>query len=556
MALALALAGCASPDVRQDKVHDRIGEELRQSANDLRAREAAEQALLPKLQVESPAAQEKEHRFDLSVVNAPVQQVFMAIVNGTRYNMLMSPEVAGALTLNLKDVSVREALDAIREIYGYEYRIQGNRITIEPNTMQTRIFQINYLAAVRGGDSELRVTSSSLSNANSGQSTTTAGSGATSTPTGAGTSTASVSNTASRIRTTSVNDFWGGMSAALTAILGNAEGRSVVVNPLSGVIVVRALPRELRAVESYLRANQAVIERQVMLEAKIIDVQLSESYQAGINWAGFGKGNNSSSLIGGATTGTSLAANGSGVTLTTSSSDTLTTGTAGSVIASALGKGFFGLAFQTSNFAALLSFLESQGTVSVLSSPRVATLNNQKAVLKVGTDDLFVTNVTSNTTTTTTGTTSSPTVTLQSYFSGISLDVTPQIDDEGNIILHVHPAVSTVTEKEKTIDLGSQGTYTLPLASSAVNESDSIVRARDGYIVAIGGLMSQSQSRDRSGLPGTSTPLLGQRTNSLAKRELVILIKPTVIRDEKPSIADIEATEERIRGLKPLDPPL
>jgi MSHA biogenesis protein MshL len=233
-----------------------------------------------------------------------------------------------------------------------------------------------------------------------------------------------------------------------------------------------------------------------------------------------------------------------------SGAGTIIPGAGGLIAASALGKGFFGLAFQSANFAALLNFLESQGSVSVLSSPRIATLNNQKAVLKVGTDELFVTNVTSSTTTTTTGSVSAPSVTLQPYFSGISLDVTPQIDEDGNIILHVHPAVSTVTEKEKVIDLGALGIYRLPLAASSINETDSIVRVQDGNIVAIGGLMRQEQSSDRSQLPGATGAVanaLGQRSSALRKRELVILIKPTVIDNDRAWTQDIKDVQERVR---------
>jgi len=179
-------------------------------------------------------------------------------------------------------------------------------------------------------------------------------------------------------------------------------------------------------------------------------------------------------------------------------------------VADALGKGFYGVAFQSASFAALLTFLETQGDVRVLSSPRIATINNQKAVLKVGRDELFVTNITTNQTSSGNTTTSSPTVTLQPFFSGIALDVTPQIDDNGSVMLHVHPTVSVVTENAKPIDLGTLGRYTLPLASSAINETDSIVRVRDGEIVAIGGLMQQESSLDRSGVPGLSTaPVVG-----------------------------------------------
>ena len=125
----------------------------------------------------------------------------------------------------------------------------------------------------------------------------------------------------------------------------------------------------------------------------------------------------------------------------------------------------------------------------------------------------------------------------RAFVQGIALDVTPQIDDNGSVMLHVHPTVSVVTENQKPIDLGTLGRYTLPLASSAINETDSIVRVRDGEIVAIGGLMQQDSSMDRSGVPGLSdAPLVGglfrQKSQSRSKYELVILIKPTVVTDE------------------------
>jgi MSHA biogenesis protein MshL len=216
----------------------------------------------------------------------------------------------------------------------------------------------------------------------------------------------------------------------------------------------------------------------------------------------------------------------------------------------------FGLAFQTGSFAALLNFLESQGAVQVLSSPRIATLNNQKAVIKVGTDEFFVTNVTTTTTAAGNTTTVSPTITTQPFFSGIALDVTPQISDADQITLHIHPSVSEVTDKTKIVNLGTLGTFTLPLASSNINESDTIVRVQNGTIAAIGGLMRQRQTNNRSGLPGTSGPLLGTlfgtRDQQLTKSELVILLKVTVIRGDAAWQQEAQELNERMLNLRPV----
>jgi len=184
----------------------------------------------------------------------------------------------------------------------------------------------------------------------------------------------------------------------------------------------------------------------------------------------------------------------------------------------------------------------------------VATINNQKAVLKVGTDDFFVTNVSTTSSTSGTNTTVTPTITVAPFFSGIALDVTPQIDDSNNIILHIHPSVSNVVEKNKVIDLGTLGSFTLPLASSDVNETDTIVRVTDGNIVAIGGLMRQRSSSDRSQVPVVGDmPGIGnlfrQRDNSSSKSELVILLKPTIIHGDRNWQEDLIQTRDRIRAM-------
>ena len=514
----LLLAGCATSSGR-NQTADSIQREMNQAAQDSAQPSKPEEvnnALLPPLAVGMPKVDNKslDTKFDLTVNNTPAGQVFMAIVSGTRYSMLLHPDVSGNISLNLKDVTVFEALEAIREMYGYDYKIDSTRIYIQPLTLQTRIFQVNYLTAQRNGTSSLRVASGSVSDAPAGGAPGTAfptGVTGQSSPAGA---TGQAQNS-SKVTMTSKSDFWDELEKSLTAIVGNDKGRSVVVSPMSGVIVVRAMPDELRNVTAYLKASQISIERQVILEAKIVDVQLNDSFQSGVNWSAFNNNPNSRTSVGQLSPGTSLATAGA-------ITNGLITATPGASLASlaATGSGtLFGLAFQTSNFAALLNFLESQGSVHVLSSPRIATLNNQKAVLKVGTDDFFVTNVSTTTTTGAGAATTTPSVTLQPFFSGIALDVTPSIDENGEIILHVHPSVSQVSTVTTNVNLGSAGgSLSLPLASSSVSETDSIVRARNGQIVAIGGLMSQSASNDNSGLPGLPKSVFGQTNQRSAKR--------------------------------------
>ena len=544
------LAGCAAPNSR-NQTAEAIQREMKQAVQ-VSAQpgepDAVSKALLPPLAVGMPMVDNKplEARFDLTVNNTPVNQVFMAIASGTRYSMLLHPDVSGSISLNLKDVTMFEALEAIHEMYGYDYKLDGTRIYIQPIALQTRIFQVNYLTGERTGSSSLRVVSSSVSSSGAGGSP--AGTTGTSTTTSGGTS---QGGDGSKVSMSSKSDFWDELSKSLQLIVGNEKGRSVVISPMSGVIVVRAMPDELKSVAAYLKASQISIERQVILEAKIIEVQLNDGFQSGVNWAGFG------SLKTSPTSRGSFGQVGAGATLSPNAADGTATTIAnlalsalpGAALASGMAGSLFGLAFQTNNFAALLSFLETQGNVHVLSSPRIATLNGQKAVLKVGTDEFFVTNV-STTTTTGTSTTSTPSVTLQPFFSGISLDVTPRIGQDNEIILHIHPSVSLVSTVTKTVDVGGTGgTLNLPLASSSISESDSIVRARDGQVVAIGGLMRQATFEDRSGLPGLPKTVLGQTSQRSEKRELIILLKPTVVDNDKDWSDDITHSRDRFNGL-------
>lgn len=532
------LAGCAADrPMRTPDVSAAIKAELGAST----ASQAAPAKAVPASVSESLAepgatvVPVQDPRIDLLINNAQVRDVFLAIVADTRYSMLMHPDVKGTISVTLRGVTVKEALEAIRDVYGFDFKIEGRRITVFPPTLQTRVFTVNYPNSQRVGASDLRVSS--------GGSTGNAASGTGSTATGSG-SGAQTQQQSSSVSTSSKTDFWGEMANAVRTMLGNGEGRTVITSPHAGIIMVRAMPEELRQVEKFLKAAQVAVERQVMLEAKIISVELRDGYQSGVNWAALGSNVDGTAAIGvlGAGTTNSVFPAGTNVV-----SDVV------SLPSAAVGGGLFGLALAATQFQAVMGFLETQGDVQTLSSPRVATLNNQKAVLKVGTDELYVTNIsggTANSTSTSTSgsSTTMPTVTLTPFFSGISLDVTPQVDDGSTITLHIHPSVTTVTEKSKQIDLGTVGNYKLPLASSSVNETDTLVRIPDGAIVAIGGLMQMESARSASGMPGTTDKafswLFGNKSATGRKREVIVLIKPTIIRTQ----ADWEAQTDRARA--------
>src|SRR5690242_6112450 len=584
--LTVLLGSCVQPQVVTKQVDAGILAEVDNASKQARSSqpEAVREALLPPLRAEIPKLPGApiEPRFDLVVNAAPAQQVFMSIVSGTRYSMVVNPAVRGAISVNLKDVTVREALEAIREVYGYEFRIDGTRIYVEAAGLQTRVYHVNYLIGLRSGRSDVRVSSGAVSGNVQGSGGAPGAAPIAIAP-GASTggqlmspvlgavglsSIATTSLDASRVSMVSQSDLRNEIALSLRALVGSGEGRNVVVSPQSGVVVVRALPYELRTVEKYLKAIRISVERQVMIEAKVVDVTLNQDYPAGINWAAFSARGLSGGQVSQGTVLQKSPAPGTPTPLTTGATVTgtpdaltVTAPTLGSLPGANLvnftnpAASLFGLAFQTRNFAALINFLETQGTVQVLSSPRVAALNNQKAVLKVGTDQFFVTNITGTPITSPNGVVTSVqiTPTFNSFFSGVSLDITPQIDEDGNILLHIHPLVSDVTNDPVQFNFGVGGAQDIPLAKSSINETDTLVRAQDGNIVALGGLMQMSVTTQKSGVPGLQDiPGLGaafrSTTRTTVKRELVILLKPTVIKGEKEWEEDLQQARERLQA--------
>lgn len=560
---AVLLAGCQTAPQHKPETRNAIEAEMKAAVEQRKAARAPDnvmQALVPGGGQGKPAAARRaEQRFDLVFNNASIYQVFEAIAAGSNRSFIVPPGINNSVALNLRDVTAVEALDVLREIYGFEYRVSGNRIFVEPAVLQTRIFQVSYPSGRRVGSSDTRVISGSVSNVNA----STNASGATTT------GQQSTITEGSQVTTSTDADFWRELDASLKAIVGADGGRQIVLSQHSGVLVVRAMPKELREIEAFLRSSKLSIERQVMLEAKIVEVTLNEGYESGINWASLtGSGNHRLSVgsdpsrinVPGSIGRQYGIQNGSIVTTVDASTTpvTVTPSTLGQIVGTPLSNatgGVLSMAFTTNNFYGLLSFLETQGQVHVLSSPRVAALNNQKAVLRVGTDDFFVTNISTTTTASATSTVTTPSITVQPFFSGISLDVTPQIDADGMVTMHVRPSVSNVVEKAHVVNLGTLGNFNLPLASSTVNETDTVVRVQDGNIVAIGGLMQQTQSSEKDQVPfAGDAPVVGnlfkQNTRSLKKTELVFLIKPTIVKTDADWRADLARTEERISNMR------
>lgn len=547
----LLLSSCASqPEAKKVSALDQMINDAfqsKQTATTSTEQTASEKeiasALLPDINLSAPGAGsiDVEPRFDIKVHRAKVRQFFIGLVEDSSYNMILHPKVKGRITLDLKNVSVADVMEVVRDVYGYDFEQTKTGYSVFPNSMRTRIFTMNYLNVNRSGGSQMSVSSGQVTES-------VTGTGATAS------TTQSISG--SSINTESKSDFWNELKESLTALVGNKKGRNVVVSPQSGMVVVRAMPHELRAVEKFINKTQSFVQRQVIIEAKILEVELNERFQSGINWAALQTSGADSALIG--QTGGGSIFGGSGITGIAGNTGDLNpsalsqiTGTA----ASAFG-GMFSLALNVGNdFSAFIELLKTQGDVQVLSSPQISTVNNQKAVIKVGKDEFFITDVESNTSTTTATATTQSNVELTPFFSGVALDVIPQISESGEIILHIHPTVSTVTEKIKDISISSGTSLSVPLAVSTIRESDSIIRAKSGQVVIIGGLMQNTVEERVSKVPLLGDiPLLGalfRHTQEITKKsELVILLKPIVMDSDQQMDEYVRNVKSRFKQIR------
>ncbi len=497
--------GAATPSATEREVPASVRAELRETMG---------------VRDESVRSMLEEPRFSVQARQMVATDFFAQLTDESPYSLVVHPDVRGLISVNLRDVTLQETLDVVQDIYGFDIRREGRVYRVYPAGLRTETLTLDYLALRRYGISQTQITAGGVVDNNSNNSNRRGQSSSgldgsysgRDNINGQGLQNSNNSGSAlgsgqagSSISTTSETDFWTGLQALLQGIIGEGEGRNVVVSPQAGLATIRALPVEIRAARDFLHSAEKSLQRQVVLEARIVEVTLSDQYQQGVDWSRI------TSKI------------GSGVSEFTFSGANVDAGSLGGVL---------GLSFRNQTFGGMVELLSTQGQVQVLSSPRVTATNNQKAVIKIGEDEYFVTDV-STTTVTGTATTSTPNIQLTPFFSGIALDVTPQIGDSGQITLHVHPSVTETTEQEKVISL-NQERFVLPLARSNIRESDTIIRARDGEVVIIGGLMQTGYSEDVSQVPFLgSIPFLGElftnRRQRETKKELVIMLRPTIV---------------------------
>jgi MSHA biogenesis protein MshL len=449
-------------------------------------------------------------RLNISVHNLDAREFFMGLVVDSNANMVVHPDVQGTISLTLTEVTLEQVLTTVHKVYGYDYKKMDIGYIIYPASAQTKIFKIDLLDITRKGKSSTHVTFGQSAQNSDSSSTDSSSENSGSTSGG------------SIITQTDAN-FWGELEQSLYALIAGNPEASIALNKQTGVIVARAKPMQLLEIERFIDATQAQSQRQVILEAKFIEITLDDSHQDGVNWSSIAKESGRAFL-------TSVAPLPS--------------------IASQV-KDVFTTQVQFGDFTAYVELLATQGKTKILSSPRISTLNNQKAIIKVGKDEYFITDISSDNTSSASTTTTTQDVTWTPFFSGIALDVTPQINDRDEVTLHIHPSITLVETQDKRFIANGQDNQ-MPMALNTMRESDSIVQAKNGQVIVIGGLMQTIRSESKNGIPWLSElPYLGWlfRTNTGVgkKTELVILLKPTVIKDEHSWDQDLTDSKRRLK---------
>jgi len=560
VALALVLAACGTRPIAQPDAH----REPETSRADVIPQPVRSVPLPP-----APVAREPEIRYSVVVVNQPVRDVLLAMARETKINFDINPGIEGTVTLNAVDQTMKQILTRMARQVDMRWEQDGQTITVMPDTPYLHNYRVDYVNMTRDVSETVGIATQVISGQVGG---TASGPG-------------SANNSTLTVTNTSKNRFWetlernikdllretdkqlpegstetyvrsrgqaqsaaaGGSGTTTTrranAITGGVttlqqpsesattqanesveqrltfrEAASVIVNPETGIVSVRATSRQHEKVQQFLDLVAGSSRRQVMIEATVVEVTLNDNYQAGIDWS-------------------SLAINGLGYTITQAFVPPDLPSTPNQLANSA-----FTIHYNNPNAAVggsittTIKLLDTFGRTRVLSSPKLMVMNNQTAVLKVVDNQVYFSvkadTVTNQTTSTTTFTTTQNVVPV-----GFIMNVSPQISDGDMVTLNVRPTVTRIIGSvlDPNPSLAAANVKSsIPITQT--REMESVLKVASGQTAVLGGLMIDSFEGQRTGIPVASRlPVVGdlfsQRNDVETKSELVIFIRPVVVRD-------------------------
>lgn len=559
--LALALAACSNAPIQPPGDNHLRAEKVGAGGTAQIPPPVRQTPALPK-----PRPVAKTETYSVVVNNVRVQELLFALARDAKLNVDIHPGIEGAVTLNAIDQTLQQLLTRIAKQVDVRWELDGPNLAVMPDSPFLRTYKVDYVNMARDTSGTVAVTTQIAA--------TGAGASAAGTAAGA----AGSNNSLTKIENKAQNRFWETLEKNIKDILRETdkilpegssetvierqdeqattgtgtqppagavrgavptnlaaspnpatlqqsgmtvtrkstfrEAASVITNPETGIISVRATGRQHEKVQEFLDQVMASARRQVLIEATIAEVTLSKNYQQGIDWAKVTAGLATLNPTG-------LAAVGGNILRQEAS-------------------GWFTLQHTSggNTFRATMRLLEDFGNVRVLSSPKMSVLNNQTAILKV-VDNLVYFTIKADTTTNQTASTTTYTTNLHSVPVGLVMNVTPQISEGDTIILNIRPSISRkFTEiDDPNPELKRNG---LNIASKIpvirTREMESILRIDNGSIAVMGGLMEDSIEDSDQAVPGVSNiPILGNlfqnRNDTHRKTELVVFLRPVVVKD-------------------------
>ena len=457
--------------------------------------------------IEPPEPGPALQTYSVVVNEVPLKEMLFALARDAELNIDIDSGVSGTVTLNAIDQTLPQILDRISRQTGVRFKRERDLLIVEPDTPYLVGYQIDYVNMTRDNSSTVNVAT---------QIATTGGAAV-----GEGGQGGGNNNSTTRVASTSNHRFWDTIQTNIRAILGEGSSNeesvsnNVIANPESGVLTVRATQREHRTIRAFIDHVMTNAKRQVLIEATVVEVTLSDDYQLGVDWSRLTDG------INGLTYNQSL-------------------------LGSNLNEAPFTLLNYTDpdsglgDINATVRALKSFGDVSVLSSPKIMAINNQTALLKV-VDNLVYFTIEADTTTGESVATTTFTSTVHTVPVGFVMSVTPAIDNDEVVTLNVRPTISRVTGfvNDPNPSLANADVVSR-VPEVQVREMDSVLRIPTGQVAVLGGLIQDSINRQSRGVPGLSgLPHIGEafrfRNNQIEKTELVIFLRPRVVHN--PSVA-------------------
>jgi len=563
--LSLALAACQAPTPQQPLAgHLSTETSLPQARGDIPA------PVQQTLAVPKPRTTPKAETYSVVVNNVQVKDLLFALARDAKVNVDIHPGITGVVSLNAINQTLPQLLTRISKQVDMRFELDGPNLSVMPDSPFLKHYKVDYVNMSR----TVTGTVSTNTQINTQVNSTTPGStGGAPAAGGAG----NVSNTS--ILNSSRNMFWdqleknikdilhetdkvfpegssetvieqansqtstgaaalpqgGGQRAAQTIAnalqtnpapgsssqaTGNSvvrrstfrEAASVIMNPESGVVTVRATSRQHEKIQEFIDRVITSSRRQVLIEATIVEVQLGDGYQQGIQWDRLRKDGSTKFSITPASVNSNVGTAVSPFTISFSQ----------------LGGAF--------DLAGVVDLLQSYGTAKVLSSPRLSVMNNQTALLKVVENFVYFNVKADTTSTANVGTTVAVTTTPQSVSVGLVMTVTPQISGGDGVILNVRPTISSISELKEDPNPSIPAGVKNYVPQIRTREIESVMRVNSGEVAVLGGLMEDGVNWKTGRVPIIGQiPLIGElfntRNNSATKSELVIFLRPVIIKD-------------------------